>query len=101
MILSVISVLVDLFFNAAFTWSFIVFISLLALWIFAVLPLFFEKKRKMLFITADVVIASLYLILLDIWTGTELWSWYAAGGMVFLWILLILPFLFKKETLFC
>lgn len=78
----VITLFVDFAFHRQITWSFYAMISIVALWALLVFPILYKGSSLILPLIFQLLIISIYLLILDNHTGTISWSLYPALSLV-------------------
>jgi len=64
---------IDLAISRGLTWAFYVFGAGLTIWTFVVLPIFFEGKSSYFYLTADLIVSSVYILILSLLNTSEKW----------------------------
>ncbi len=64
---------IDLVISSGLTWAFYVFGAELIIWTFIVLPIYFEGKSPYFYMTADLCVSSLFILMLSWLNASEKW----------------------------
>jgi hypothetical protein len=78
----VITLFVDFAFHRQITWSFYAMISIVALWALLVFPILYKGRSIILPLIFQLLIISIYVLILDNHTGTIGWSLYPALSLI-------------------
>ncbi len=65
--------IIDLVASQGLTWAFYVFGAGLIIWTFIVLPIYFEGKSSYFYLTADLIVSSVYILILSLLNTSEKW----------------------------
>ena len=76
-----VTALLDLLTNHAFTWSVFVIGAALCVAVFAFVPLYFGGKRAVLYLSLDALVTLLYLLLIDLGSGEAGVNWFLQLGL--------------------
>lgn len=96
MIISIIAVVSSTINNKSL--MYIPVLSIITGYILILISIMIHKKNYFLYTSYFLVIISLYLLLLDFADKSIGWSYYCVISLILSWIILVLPFVFKKNS---
>lgn len=89
---------IDLLFSLGLTWAFYVFSTELIVWTFIVLPIFFEGKSPYFYLTADLCVSSLYILMLSWLNPSAKWLMALAMPIILsVWVCTFLIFFIRHD----
>ena len=64
---------IDMVFSSSLTWAFFVFCTAVIIWTFIVLPIIVEGKSPYFYLTADLIVSGLYILILSLMYDSVRW----------------------------